>query len=273
MNLPALKAGNMVESRAVCNDPFRNDRSFVEAFRAGEARALDRVYRAFERPLRNFILRGFVFQSAGRALHFGGRLVEHDLQDMIQETFRRAFGAKARQTYDGVRPFKNYLFTIARNAVITDLTQRQRQIPVGEAIHRDLPTEGMSTLESWVASQRPMFCNPDAPSSHEQVEHLEVFALVAGFVEALGEEEARFFRIRFLEGLSQETTARQMGWNRARVRKLEGRLRRAFLIHVQGSGYLESRSETRQVRRIADPEAHRARLERSRMIYRSQSAA
>ena len=272
MKLRTAKAVMMAESRAVYNDPFHNDPAFLDAFRAGEARALDRVYRAFERPLRNFIVRGFAFHSGGRPLHFGGYLVEHDLQDILQETFRRAFGVKARQSYDGVRPFKNYLFTIARNAVITDITHRQRQIPVGEAVHCDAPSEEMSTLESWVASQRPLFSDPQPPSSHEQMEHLEVFALLAGFIEFLSEEDARFFHHRFLDGLSQESTARQMGWNRARVRKREERLRRAFLVHVQGSGYLEARSESRKVRRIGDPEALKARVDRSRMIYRAWRA-
>ena len=267
-----MNVGTMGESRAVCNDPFRDDPVFLEAFRTGDVRALDRVYRVYERPLRNFVLRGFSFQSGGRTLHFGGHIIEPDLQDIIQETFRRAFGAKARRTYDGVRPFKNYLFTIARNAVITDMTHRQRQIPVGEAIHRDHPSDGMSTLETWVVTQRPLFCEPNPPSSHEQMEHLEVFALLAGFVEFLSQEDARFFRHRFLEGLSQEATARCMGYNRARVRKLESALRRAFLVHAQGSGYLEAHSETRKVRRIPDPVAHKAQVERSRTIYRTERA-
>ena len=262
----------MAPSRAVRNDPFREDPTFIDAFRAGEARALDRVYRAFERPLRNFIVRGFAFRSGGRPLYFGGRVVEHDLQDIVQETFRRAFGVKARQTYDGVRPYKNYLFTIARNAVITDMAHRQRMVPVGEAIHSDAPLEGMSTLERRVVSQRPLFCSPNAPSSDEQMEHLEVFALLAGFIEFLSTEDAQFFRARFLQCLSQEATARHMGWNRARVRKLEERLRRAFLVHAHGSGYLETRSETRKVRRIVDPATHQAQVDRSRTIYRNRRA-
>ena len=93
-------------------DPFRADPKLLEGFRNGDERALDRVYRAFVQPLRNFVLRGFAFKSGTRDLYFRGVWTDHDLDDIVQETFRRAFGYKARQSFDGVRPYKNYLFTI-----------------------------------------------------------------------------------------------------------------------------------------------------------------
>ena len=63
-----------------------------------------------------------------------------------------------------------------------------------------------------------------------------------------------------------------MGWNRARVRKLETRLRRAFLCHVQGTGYLESRRESRVVRRAADPGTAATTFARARSIWRERRA-
>lgn len=253
-------------------DPFKKNPEFLRRFREGDAKALEAVYRAFERPLRNFVLRGFAFKSEGRQLYFSGLGDEHDLEDIIQETFRRAFGVKARHAFDGVRPYKNYLFTIARNAVITDLSSRRRQIPVGEALMRDAPSDDLSPLESWVLAQRTAHSN-DAPESgaHEQVENLEIYGLIMGFIEELAQEERRFFRFRFLGQCSQEGTARRMGWNRARVRKLEAKLRRAFLCHVRGSGYLEMRSESKKVRRIEDPNRHARVFARSRAIWRERS--
>jgi len=253
-------------------DPFKKNPKFLLDFRSGCADALDRVYRSFHRPLRNFVLRGFAFRSEGRQLYFQGLWEEHDLEDIIQETFRRAFGAKARASYDGVRPYKNYLFTIARNAVITDLTNRRRQIPVGEALMRDAPSDDLSPLESWVLAQRALLGEDASTSSDEQVENLEIYALIMGFMESLTEEESSFFKLRFLGQCSQETTARRMGWNRARVRKLEARLRRAFLCHVRGSGYLEMKSESRKVRRVVDPDQHKTTFDRSREIWRALRA-
>lgn len=251
-------------------DPFKQEAQLLERFRQGDAQALDRVYRAFVQPLRNFVLRGFAFKSEGRDLYFRGRWSEHDLDDIIQETFRRAFGVKARQSYDGIRPYKNYLFTIARNAVINDLMFKGRQIPVGEALVRDTPSEDLPPLESWVLAQRTQTEAAAAPVSEELVENLEIYALIAAFLEALTPDECRFFRVRFLGQCSQESTARILGCNRARVRKLESRLRRAFLCHLQGSGYLETRHEARKIRRADDPGRSRQTFERARLIWRER---
>jgi RNA polymerase sigma factor (sigma-70 family) len=253
-------------------DPFKLDPKLLDDFRAGKAPALERVYRAFLQPLKNFVVRGFAFKSDGRDLYFRGLWTEHDLDDIIQETFRRAFGFKARQSYDGIRPYKNYLFTIARNAVINDLMCKSRQIPVGEALTRDAPGDELGPLESWVLNHWTQIEADVASGSEERVENLEIYALIAAFLESLSEEEQSFFRSRFLSHCSQETTARRMGWNRARVRKLESRLRRAFLCHVQGTGYLESRGESRVVRRPDDPRRSRAMFERARAIWRERRA-
>lgn len=257
---------------ALVNDPFKGNPKFLAAFRAGCPTALDTVYRTFERPLKNFVLRGFAFKSDGRQLYFSGMHAEHDLEDIVQETFRRAFGERARQSFDGIRPYKNYLFTIARNCVITDMSSRRRQIPVGEALMRDAPSEDLSPLESWVLSQRAAFGDDGDADSHEMLENLEIYGLLMGFIESLDGEAARFFRFRFLAQCSQENTARRMGWNRARVRKLEARLRRDFLCHARGTGYLEMREESKVVRRVDDRDEHQAVFERSRAIYRERRA-
>lgn len=253
-------------------DPFKNDSQLIERFRRGDEPALDHVYRAFIQPLRNFVLRGFAFKSDGRDLYFRGVWTEHDLEDIVQETFRRAFGFKARQSYDGVRPYKNYLFTIARNAVINDMIARNRQIPVGDALTRDAPSEDMAPLQSWLISQRSVLSTDTNPTSEERVENLEIYGLIQAFVESLEIEEAAFFELRFLSSLSQEKTARRMGWNRAKVRKVEARLRRAFLYHAEGTGYLDNRSECRVVRKSANPRAAKATFARARAIWRERDA-
>jgi len=253
-------------------DPFQNRPEFLHAFRRGEAWALDRVYRLYKRPLRNFILRGFAFKSEGRNMYFAGRLSDADVDDILHETFRRAFGERARNTYDGIRLYKNYLFTIARNAVINDLTAKQRQIPVGEALMRDSSPEEMTALEHWVRSRQASLSAQHSEATDEQVENLEVYGLVVGFMEHLEDEDRDFFEIRFLASSSQEKTARAMGWNRAKVRKVEARLRRAFLAHACGTGYLENRAEGRMVRRVKDPAHHAQVFARSRDLWRHRTA-
>ncbi len=252
-------------------DPFQNQPEFLSDFRSGKASALDKVYRTYRRPLRNFILRGFSFRSDGRQMYFSGTYSEADLEDVIHETFRRAFGHRARQSFDGIRPYKNYLFTIARNCVITDLSQRQRQVPVGDALMKDSPSDEMTPLEAWVRSQRAAEESPVA-SCIDRLENLEIYALLQAFLGSLTVDEQEFFRVRFLGLCSQEKTAQQLGCNRAKVRKMEAKLRKAFLTHVRGSGYLEMRSEGRKVRRPEDPERHAEVLAVSRDIWRKGHA-
>ncbi|MBI2376310.1 MAG: sigma-70 family RNA polymerase sigma factor [Deltaproteobacteria bacterium] len=233
-------------------DPFREDPSFLSRYREGCSEALEQVYKSFFRPLKHFVLKGFAFKSDGRDLYFRGITAEYDLEDIIQETFRRAFGAKARATYDGVRPFKNYLFTIARNAIINDLLTKTRQVPAGDAIYRDTPYDEAVRSESWALQLRIAAMTRVEADCGTRVENLEICGLVGAFVASLEEEHARFFQLRFLGLCSQEDTARRMGWKRSRVRKLEARLRTAFLGHIQGTGYLEQRLAPHTARRATD---------------------
>ncbi|MBI4820114.1 MAG: sigma-70 family RNA polymerase sigma factor [Deltaproteobacteria bacterium] len=253
-------------------DPFKDDPTFLSRYREGVAEALDRVYRAYARPLRHFVVKGFAFKSDGRDLYFRGVSAEYDLEDIIQETFRRAFGLKARESYDGVRPFKNYLFTIARNAVINDILLKARHIPVGDAFHRDTPFDESATSETWAMNHRIAAHTKVEAECGTRVENLEICGLIGAFVGALDREQAQFFQLRFLGLCSQEDTARRMGWKRSRVRKVEARLRASFLCHIQGTGYLDQRPETQRVRRATDPtEAHRI-FQTARQLWRSGRA-
>lgn len=253
-------------------DPFKGNPVLLAQFREGLPAALDHIYRVFSKPLRNFVLRGFAFKSGSRDLYFRGAWADSDLDDIVQETFRRAFGERARQSFDGVRPYKNYLFTIARNAVINDLTARNRQIPVGDALNGDQYQEDMSPLEAWVQSHRSSFECESRNVSEDRLENLEVYALVEGFLCYLEPIEQDFFQLRFLAHLSQEKTAQAMGWNRAKVRKLESRLRAAFLSHMQGTGYLADRPELQRVRRKTAYNHAQASLDTAREIYRDGHA-
>jgi RNA polymerase sigma-70 factor, ECF subfamily len=55
------------------------------------------------------------------------RVPEEMIEDMIQETFLRAF--KYLERYDGKRSFTTWLTVIGRNAFITEIQKRGRQTP------------------------------------------------------------------------------------------------------------------------------------------------
>ncbi|MBK8013640.1 MAG: sigma-70 family RNA polymerase sigma factor [Deltaproteobacteria bacterium] len=218
-------------------DPFKAV-GFLDAYRRGESEALASVYRYFSLPLRRFLIRGFLFRSEGRSLHFRGVMTAPDLDDVVQETFRRAFGTKARQAFDGQRPFRNYLFTIARNIVVTQAELCRRQVLIGDAVSLESGTYRSSAASvSASATRAALGVDLDAAQALEQREFLN---LLRSFLRTLSSSEQDFFMTRFLDALSQEATARHLGCNRARVRKVETRLRTSFLRHMNGTGYFES---------------------------------
>src|SRR5687767_6554292 len=100
------------------------NRALLERFRLGDRAALEEVYRHYAPQLALFLARGFTFHSQGRELYFRGFKEPFDLDNAIQETFTRAFSHDARQSYDGLNPYKNYVFAIARNWVVSELRRK-----------------------------------------------------------------------------------------------------------------------------------------------------
>ncbi|MGB1013782.1 MAG: RNA polymerase sigma factor, partial [Nannocystaceae bacterium] len=93
-------------------------RGLLKGFRAGEHQALTTVYREHADDIARILRRGFAFNSAGKKLRFVGYHSGFELHDALHETFRRAFEPRARDGYDGIRPYGPYLRTIARNIVL-----------------------------------------------------------------------------------------------------------------------------------------------------------
>lgn len=83
------------------------DEELVRALAAGEERALEELYRRYERPLHRFLHR-----------HTGGR----DVEDLHQETWLRVVRSAGR--FDPARRFSTWLFQIAIN-LCRDLYRRK----------------------------------------------------------------------------------------------------------------------------------------------------
>src|SRR5262245_8136262 len=100
------------------------NRPLLDKFRKGDREALEQVYRHYAPQVALFLARGFSFHSQGREMYFRGYKEPFDLDNALQETFTRAFSQEARGSYDGLNPYKNYLFAIARNLVVSELRRR-----------------------------------------------------------------------------------------------------------------------------------------------------
>jgi RNA polymerase sigma factor (sigma-70 family) len=89
-----------------------NDAELIGAVSAGDGRALDELYRRYERPLHSFLHR------------HGGR---RDVDDRMQETWLRVVRAAPR--FDPTRRFSTWLFQIALN-LCRDVRRRPPPEPV-----------------------------------------------------------------------------------------------------------------------------------------------
>src|SRR5690606_10346959 len=146
---------------------------------------------------------GFGFESGGRRHRFVGFGSGFELQDVLHETFRRAFEPRARAAYDGIRPYGAYVCTIARNLVLRSFRARELLFPLADGEQPTAPSPAAID---------------DGPSPERELHDAEIRELVAGFLAALAPEDRRLIELRFVEGLSQRDAAAALGLGRQRVR-------------------------------------------------------
>lgn len=207
---------------------LHKDAKLLAAYRDGETWAYEVVYREHAEPVRRFLTGGFTFVSRGRTCRYRGAGVGIDIDAIVQETFARAFAPSTRVNYDGERPFKNYLYSIAKNLVLREFQRRDRVLSVDNT---DEATDALARRGVELGF------TPPEPSPEHAVADEELHELTRGFIRTLSAEETEFFTIRFARGLTQEATADEMACTRARVKLLEKNLRRRFLETLRKHGY------------------------------------
>lgn len=191
---------------------FRGDVNLLEAFRRGERRALEQVYRAYVRMLDGY-LRALARVSPAPELAQRSVIV-----DSLQEVFTRAFSPAARAAYDGTRPYGPYLRRIAKNYFIDQLRARVRT-----------PEELFDAL-------------PDADlDSHAECEKLadpRVSAVLSAYLASLPPSLRGVYEQRFVHGKSQEDACSTLGVTRRRLRTEEDRLMRGLRRALVNSGIM-----------------------------------
>ncbi len=209
---------------------LHEDRKLLAAYRAGETWAFEILYKSFAEPVRRFLAAGFTFVSRGKTCRYRGNVPGIDSDAIVQETFARAFAPSTRVNYDGERPFKNYLFSIAKNLVLRDIARRERVISIEQT------EEGVDALSRRNPQPQSGF-HSDERDPEVAVADEQLSKLTRAFVQTLDTEEREFFLQRFVKGLTQEATAVAMGVTRARVKLLERSQRQSFLTSLRSAGY------------------------------------
>ena len=207
---------------------MHNDPKLLAAYRNGETWAYEQLYKELSGPVTRFLQTGFTFVSQGRTCRYRGNMPGIDADGIVQESFARAFAPRTRQNYDGERPFKNYLFSIAKNLVLREFQRRERVLSVDTT---DEATEALAH-RSPALTLLPSEASPEGTVADGQLTEV-----TAAFIAELSEEEQRFFQVRFVQEMTQEASAKAMGVTRARVKLLEKNLRRRFLERLRGHGY------------------------------------
>ena len=195
-------------------------RELLRGFRAGEREALTTVYRMYAEDVALLLRRGFSFDASGQRHRFAGYGSGFELQDALHETFRRAFEPRARESYDGLRPYGAYVSTIARNLVLRSFRARERLFSSQE---HDGVTPVVAAAELGLSPER-------------EVHEGQVRELVARFLTELSTTERRLIELRHVEGLSQRDAADALGIGRQRVRTMELRLRAKLLVYLREHG-------------------------------------
>jgi len=213
---------------------FEQDRALLDAFRRGERDALTRVYLHYVDELDELVRRGFSVESGGRPLHVPGAASPDEEAEVIQETFVRAFSEPARSAYDGVRPFRPYLFRIAKNLMIDRLRARRKEagsVSVDAAAREHHYVVGVDAPLAVVAAAAP----PEG-----DLDWSRQFQATQQFLAEIDREMRELVRFRFEEEKSQEATALLLGVSRRRVRTLEARVIAGLRRHLKRAGLLRA---------------------------------
>jgi RNA polymerase sigma factor (sigma-70 family) len=181
-------------------DELLREPGVLARFRAGDRAVLERVYFTCFDDVATLLRAGFV--AGGHRIP---PLTERAAQlDAIQDVFVRAFGPAARAQFDGLRPYRPYLLTIARNLRIDALRRARVQlVPLEEDAHVK---------------------DEAALSPEVQREHQRLCDATAAYVAGLDAEAQRFVELRFAEETSQRDLAEKLGVSRRHVRTLEARI-------------------------------------------------
>jgi RNA polymerase sigma factor (sigma-70 family) len=177
---------------------FRERPELLVPFREGDKSALEAVYRRYVRLVETVLREG---TRVGMS-----RVFTNDLEaqkDLVQDVFARAFGVRARMGYDGIREYRPYLLTIARNVLVDWARKRKETLPG----NIDVLSDAMVTQaeEPW-ADARTM-------------------RVVEAYLAGLPDDLRRLHALRYDEGLSQDETGKALGLTRQNVRTLEAKLR------------------------------------------------
>jgi RNA polymerase sigma-70 factor, ECF subfamily len=211
---------------------FDENRELLEGFRRGERGALVAVYEHYVDDVALLVRRGFSMQAQDGRLHVPGAPDIDAEHELIQETFVKAFSYRAREAYDGVRPYRPFLLRIAKNSMIDRFRVHRRETSYDG---------GAGDIDALLADNAPLAAGgdadgwPGAPASDLDTKRL--VEATREFVASLPPQARALVRARFEDELSQDAAAEALGCSRRRVRTLEARVQRELRRYLRRRGF------------------------------------
>lgn len=204
---------------------LEDDRELLEGFRRGDTAALTKVFRAYVHDVMGTLRGGVTVKGEDGPVRIASQLSEYDLENLMQETFARAFAPQARAAYDGLRPYGAYLATIARNLLVDRARKRSREAK------RFVLTDDVD-----IAGQGEAPIKDPA----EMLEEKELGDILARFKAALEEADRRVFVIRYERQVPLRAAATELGIGIYELRRRDAWLRLQLLETLRASGFLQT---------------------------------
>jgi RNA polymerase sigma factor (sigma-70 family) len=165
------------------------------------------------------MLRAFLENERGLKRFLGRFLPRaHDVDDVAQETFLRAFAAETDQD---VRDPKAFLYKVARNLA---LNERAR-----------LSTRLTGSIEDF--PDPSVLGQKDQVTGEQVMEGREMLAIFADAVSRLPDQCRKVFLLRKVQGLSQREVAAQLGISESTVEKHVAAGLVRCVDHLRSLGY------------------------------------
>jgi RNA polymerase sigma factor (sigma-70 family) len=212
------------------------DRERLARFREGGRQMLGELFRMYAPGLARQLAGGLRLDER-LGLRFRGGASPSETDDVVQETFIRAFNPRARAQYDGLRPFSGYLLGIARNVLSDWHRTDARRARLFEA---ETPPD-----------------DPLVPATHT-TEHAfaakQIDGIIRVFMQSLTATDRVLVRLRLFAGGTRREVSERTGYSAMRVRLREIALRRQLLERLRAAGVITDDAGT-----LCDRESGRAK--------------
>ncbi len=190
------------------------DEDLSARFRSGERAALEHVYCAYVARVDREVRR--LLQVHGGIWLVGAASVN----DLVQDSFARAFSPTARRAFKGLHHHGPYLLAIVRNTVVDSLRLQQREVLAGGA-----------AIEAWLALN-----DIDAAAAPPSWIDPVTLARVRDYLGRLPPDLRSVHHRRYVLDEAQHVAADALGLSRQRIRTLEKRLQLGLVRELERVG-------------------------------------